>query len=167
MKINKKADAVCMLQGSREYRNLRAVCMLHQTNEGVLIRMNVRGFPISNRIRCNQPIVAFHIHEGKSCTGNSRNPFADAKGHYNPNNCSHPYHAGDLGNLFINRNGSAFMSMLNDRFTVEEVLGRVMILHQDLDDFKTQPSGNSGKMIACGVIRPFTNNRPQPYSQNK
>ena len=51
------------------------------------------------------------------------------------------------------------MSMLNDRFTVEEVLGRVMILHQDLDDFKTQPSGNSGEMIACGVIRPFTNSR--------
>ena len=155
MKINKNADAICMLQGSREYRNLRGICMLYQTDQGVMIRVNIKGYPMPSRIRCNQPIVGFHIHEGESCTGNRNNPFADAKGHYNPNNCDHPYHAGDLGNLFINRDGSALMSLLSDRFTVNDVIGKTMILHKDLDDFKTQPSGNSGEMIACGVIRRY------------
>lgn len=155
MRNQKKADAICELQEIGEYRNVRAVCLLNQMEFGVSLQINVVGYPMLNRIRCQQPIIAFHIHKGNSCTGTNENPFLNAKGHYNPNRCQHPYHAGDLGNLFINRNGSAKMSMVNDRFTVNEVIGRVMILHASFDDFKTQPSGNSGAMIACGVIRRY------------
>ena len=99
-------------------------------------------------------MFGIHIHEGTSCTGNETDPFADAKGHYNPNNCAHPYHAGDLPPVFSNK-GSAFNAVLTNRFHVREVLGRVVILHSMPDDFTTQPSGNSGEKIACGVIQTF------------
>ena len=49
--------------------------------------------------------------------------------------------------------GKAYMKVLTGRFCVEEVIGRTVILHIDPDDFHTQPSGNAGRKIACGVIR--------------
>lgn len=148
-------EAICILKGSREYPELTGVALFNERAEGVSIRIQVKGFPVPRRIRCNQPICALHIHEGSQCRGTRNQPFENAKGHFNPNHCPHPYHAGDLGNLFINRNGTAFMSLISDRFTVNEVMNRVMIIHRDLDDFTTQPSGNSGEMIACGVIKPY------------
>ena len=78
--------------------------------------------------------------------------FADAMSHYNPMGCEHPYHAGDLPPLF-GSNGSALLLFLTDRFSVKEVIGKTVIIHDRPDDFTTQPSGNSGTKIACGVIR--------------
>ena len=49
--------------------------------------------------------------------------------------------------------GKACMTVLTGRFRVEEILGKTVILHGAPDDFRTQPSGNAGKKIACGVIR--------------
>ena len=100
---------------------------------------------------CSGGVFGFHIHEGNACTGNENDPFANAGGHYNPTNCPHPYHAGDLPPLFSN-NGYAFMSVLINKFTVNEIIGRTVIIHSQPDDFTTQPSGNSGKKIACGEI---------------
>lgn len=152
MKEN-KIDALCLLQGNKEYQNLRAIVMFKQTDKGVLLKVSLKNYPISSRIKCNQPLIAMHLHEGKSCSGTKEEPFKNALGHFNPDNCPHPYHAGDLGNLFINRDGTAFMSMLNDRFKLKEALGKTLILHANPDDFTTQPSGNSGAMIACGIIK--------------
>ena len=53
--------------------------------------------------------------------------------------------------LFWN-NGYAFQMFLTDRFTVKEIIGKTVIIHDNADDFTTQPSGNSGEKIACGVI---------------
>lgn len=78
-------------------------------------------------------------------------PFADAMSHYDPRGCAHPYHAGDLPPLFGN-NSFALSVFLTDRFSVHEVIGRTVIIHDHPDDFTTQPSGNSGTKIACGVI---------------
>jgi Cu-Zn family superoxide dismutase len=93
-----------------------------------------------------------HIHEGGSCTGNAADPFADAGSHYNPEGCEHPAHAGDLPPLFSNR-GTAWGAVLTDRFSVGEISGKTVIIHLNPDDFTTQPAGNSGAKIACGVIR--------------
>lgn len=82
-------------------------------------------------------------------------PFADAMSHYNPNGCGHPNHAGDLPLLFGN-NGFALSLFLTNRFYIDEVIGRTVILHDHPDDFTTQPAGNSGTKIACGVIRRIT-----------
>ncbi len=51
---------------------------------------------------CGQRIFGFHIHEGTRCSGTSVDHFADAGSHYNPSNCPHPMHAGDLPPLFVN-----------------------------------------------------------------
>lgn len=82
-------------------------------------------------------------------------PFADTMGHYNPNGCEHPYHAGDLPPLFGN-NGIALSLFLTNQFSVNEVIGKTIVIHDHPDDFITQPSGNSGTKIACGVIRRIT-----------
>lgn len=79
-------------------------------------------------------------------------PLADAMAHYDPGSCEHPHHAGDLPPLFGN-NGFALCAFLTNRFSVDEVVGRTVIIHDRPDDFTTQPSGNSGMKIACGVIR--------------
>ena len=100
---------------------------------------------------CDKRIFAFHIHEGGSCTGNADDPFADALTHYDPEDCEHPGHAGDLLPLWGN-GGYAFLQFLTDRFTVDEVIGRTVIVHEEPDDFTTQPAGRAGKKIACGVI---------------
>ena len=89
---------------------------------------------------------------GTSCTGNSNDEFANAKAHYNPKNCPHPYHAGDLPPL-IENNGYSYMSVFLNKFKVKDIIGKVIIIHDMPDDFTTQPSGNSGTKIACGEIK--------------
>ena len=83
--------------------------------------------------------------------GTPVDPFSDALTHYNPDTCAHPQHAGDLPPLFGN-NGYAFSMFLTNRFSVSEIIGRTVILHSAPDDFTSQPAGNSGVKIACGVI---------------
>ena len=97
-------------------------------------------------------VFGFHIHEGNCCCGNEQDPFAGTKGHYNPNGCPHPYHAGDLPPLFAN-DGEAWMAVLTNRFTLNDILSRTVVVHDKPDDFTTQPSGNSGRKIACGIIQ--------------
>ena len=89
---------------------------------------------------------------GISCTGNSEDEFADAQKHYNPKNCPHPYHFGDLPPL-IENNGYSYMRVFINKFNVKDIIGKVIIIHEMPDDFTTQPSGNSGTKIACGKIR--------------
>ena len=64
----------------------------------------------------------------------------------------HPHHAGDLVPLLSNQ-GYAWTAFYDKRFTIRDILGRSVIVHMNPDDFRTQPSGNSGAMIACGEIR--------------
>jgi Cu-Zn family superoxide dismutase len=91
---------------------------------------------------------AFHIHEGGSC---GENDFRGSGMHYNPTGAAHPDHAGDLPPL-LSHNGKARMSVLTGRFRVDEIIGTTVIIHANPDDFTTQPSGNPGEKLACGVI---------------
>ena len=141
--------AIANIKGSDDYPNLHGIVTFKQMPKGVLVTAEIYGLPYENE--CNSGIFAFHIHNGTSCTGHETDPFADADGHYNPNECPHPYHAGDLPPLFGNH-GYAYMSVFTDRFTVNEIVGRVVIIHGQPDDFKTQPAGNAGAKIACGKI---------------
>ena len=76
---------------------------------------------------------------GISCSGTSEDEFANAKNHYNPNNCFHPYHAGDLPPL-IENNGYAYMNVLLNKFKIKDIIGKVIIIHDMPDDFTSQPS---------------------------
>ena len=151
--FNRRPQARANIIGSPLYPSINGDIWFYDTEYGVLVVTDIEGLP--NPIGgCNSPIFALHIHEGNSCTGNSSDPFADAKTHYNPNNCSHPYHAGDLPPLF-GVNGNAFSAILTRRFNINEVLGRTIIIHSSPDDFTTQPARNSGTKIACGEIKKY------------
>lgn len=138
--------ARAQITGSDKYPDIKGCVRFRQMKSGVLVTAEVHSLPGEGN-----GVYGFHIHEGGSCTGTSENPFADADGHFNPEGAKHPYHAGDLPPLFGN-NGYAFMSVMTDRFKVSDIIGHVVIVHRNPDDFTTQPSGNSGEMIACGKI---------------
>lgn len=160
-------DAKAIIKGSNAYPQLRGNMQLHQMENGVLVTALVSGLPLGES-SCPINVYGFHIHEGKACTGNENDPFADAGGHFNPGNCPHPAHAGDMPPLFGN-NGVAYLSFFTDRFTVSQVIGRTVIVHSHPDNFTSQPSGDSGSKIACGLIeRTAPQNRrgcmaAQPY----
>lgn len=149
--LAQKPTAAAFIRGSADYPEITGTLALRQTPAGVLVTASFANLPDS-RTLCRSDIFALHIHSGTSCTGNAQNPFAAAQGHFNPDGCTHPNHAGDLMPLFASA-GRAWYSYLTRRFTIEQVLGRVAIVHRNPDDFTTQPSGNAGEMIACGVIR--------------
>lgn len=148
--FRRRPQAMAVLSGSRPDSDLQGAVRFYRTTYGVLVVTEMAGLPVSDD-KCAAPVFAFHIHEGNSCTGNATDPFANARAHYNPRACRHPYHAGDLPPLF-GAAGYAFSAVLTDRFTVEEVIGKTVILHAMPDDFTTQPSGNAGAKIACGEI---------------
>lgn len=100
---------------------------------------------------------ALHINEGNSCEGEN---FEQSGGHYNPTDVAHPMHAGDLPPLFSN-DGYAYMAVYTNRFKPEDVVGKTIVIHNGADDFKTQPSGNSGAKMACGLIEKNNNYKKQ------
>ncbi len=144
--LNALPHAVALIEG----RGIRGTVKFFEQTGGVLIVADIEGLPVP-REACGNTVFAFHIHGGASCSGNESDPFADAGTHYNPNSCPHPYHAGDMPPLFA-ANGRAFLAFLTDRFRVSEIVGKTVIIHDRPDDFTTQPSGNAGNKIACGVI---------------
>ncbi len=150
--INRRPEASAVVRGSADFRQLAGTVDFYQTDRGVLVVARISGLPTS-RLPCQSRIFGFHLHEGSRCAGNREDPFADTGGHYNPGRCPHPYHAGDFPPLFEN-SGYAYLAFLTNRFTVREAIGRTVVIHDRPDDFTTQPSGNSGMKIACGVVQP-------------
>lgn len=146
MNLNKERQtATAVIAGSSAYPDLYGTVHFRQMRMGVLVTAEIHNLPTEDGF------FGFHIHEGDRCTDNLDSPFESAGGHLNPQNRQHPYHAGDLPPL-LSAGGYAYLSVLTNRFTVREVIGRTVVIHLDRDDFTTQPSGGSGVRIACGVI---------------
>jgi len=101
----------------------------------------------------------FHIHEKGDCSSGDG---MSAGGHFNPSGQQHGahdqamHHAGDLASLKADGNGVAKFSYTSTTIRVgggaTDVIGHGLIVHRDADDFKTQPTGNSGARVACAVI---------------
>ena len=149
--IKARPAAAAEIRGSEDYPHIRGNVRCYNARSGVLVRAEITGLPKGSG-NCDSPIFAFHIHSGNACSGNSTDMFADVGTHFNPYNCPHPYHAGDLPPLF-SADGNAVLEVLTDRFTLPQIIGKTIIIHSDPDDFVTQPSGNAGEKIACGVIK--------------
>jgi Cu-Zn family superoxide dismutase len=101
-----------------------------------------------------------HIHE----TGDCSDPEAkSAGGHFNPTKMDHAgpmdekHHAGDLGNIEVKADGTGDLTITSKMIAVtygpNNVVGRAVIFHEKADDLKTQPTGNAGARLACGVIK--------------
>jgi Cu-Zn family superoxide dismutase len=118
----------------------------------MMITINVKGAPPGQH--------AVHIHEKGDCSA----PDAmSAGGHFNPNGHQHgspdapEHHAGDLGNLTVGEDGNGSLLIHTPDLSLtgapNSVVGRSLVIHEKVDDFVTQPSGNSGARIGCGVIQ--------------
>lgn len=143
-------DAQAVVHGSQLHPALYGVVFFCQMPYGVLINAQFRGLPLTPDKPLN-PFLGFHIHENGDCTQNAAYDFSLTGSHYNPKALPHPAHSGDLPPI-LNCKGYAWQSFLTDTFSVAEVLGRSVIVHTLPDDFTTQPSGNSGAKIGCGII---------------
>lgn len=147
---NARPIATATIRGSKEYETIRGKVDMYDTYGGTILIVEVYGIPREIE-ESSAGFLGFHLHSGGSCTGTTGEPFANVEGHYNPEGTEHPRHAGDLPPLLVN-NGNAWMSVYTKRFYPENVIGRTIIIHAQPDDFRTQPSGNSGPMIACGEV---------------
>lgn len=143
-------NAKAHIRGGKTYPNLDGYAYFDNLKNGVLFTIKVYGLPKSKGT-CKGRFFGLHIHEGTSCSGNLQDEFANAKMHFNPKTCPHPYHLGDLPPL-LESDGYAYMSVFLNKFKIEDILGKVIVIHDSSDDFISQPSGNSGKKIACGII---------------
>jgi Cu-Zn family superoxide dismutase len=102
----------------------------------------------------------FHIHEAGDCSSGDG---MSAKGHFNPHGKPHGHpssperHAGDLPSLKAGKDGRAKLDVTVDAISIGggagNIVGRGLIIHADPDDYKTQPTGNAGARLACGVIK--------------
>lgn len=137
------------IKGSAEHPKLHGTMSFYPYRNGAIVLAELWGLPYDSA-PCAPNVYAIHIHAGGGCSGD----FFDAGGHYNPDNCPHPAHAGDMPLLFGNR-GYAWQGFYTERFTPKEVVGKTVIVHDRRDDFKTQPAGDAGGRIACGVIRAY------------
>lgn len=143
-------SACAIIQGIMSHPGLLGLANFYQTEEGVLVFVRAKGLPFSP-FACGPSFFGMHIHEGATCTGTGGDPLADTGLHYDPLGCPHPEHPGDLPPL-ISSGGDALMMVLTTPATVEELIGRTIVIHAEPDDFTTQPTGDSGAKIACGEI---------------
>ena len=104
--------------------------------------------------------VAVHLHEHSECGDHGNH----AGGHWNPTGENHgkwgegSFHSGDFGNITLDASGKGTLEVSSDRWTVggdekTNVVNRTVLVHSGVDDLKTQPSGNSGSRIGCGIIQ--------------
>lgn len=128
---------------------------LMQTPRGVLINLSVKGLPPGEH--------AFHVHAVGKCEA----PFTSAGGHFNPDNKKHGLmanegaHAGDMPNLHIPQSGDLTIEVLNAAVTLDKGKpnslfdndGSALVIHAGTDDYKTDPTGDAGGRIACGVVQ--------------
>lgn len=122
-----------------------------QRGDKVVVVAKVSGLPPGSH--------GFHIHEKGDCSAPDG---TSAGGHFNPLAKPHAHptvadrHAGDLPMLEADASGNATLTATIDVITIgsaaTDIVGRGVIVHKDPDDWKTQPTGNSGARIACGVI---------------
>jgi Cu-Zn family superoxide dismutase len=117
---------------------------------GVKVKAHITGLSAGKH--------GFHIHEFGDCSAPDG---ASAGGHFNPSGDPHAAptdakrHAGDMGNIEANKDGVADLEYVDAKASLDgsgSILGRGVIVHANPDDFKTQPTGNAGGRVACGVI---------------
>lgn len=150
--------AMATMTGSIYAPNLYGNIYFYSVEGGTEVFAEVGGLPLYKpATNVDQPIspFGFHIHEKGICDiTDPMDPFVSAGGHYNPYSQPHGNHAGDFPVMFSN-DGYARMSFFTDKFKPADIIGRSVLLHQNPDDFRSQPTGDSGKRMACGVIYEF------------
>jgi len=151
MMQDKEATATAVLE-PRSGSDVRGTVTFTQAGDVVRVSGVVTGHTKGPK--------GFHIHEKGDCSSADG---MSAGGHFNPHKMKHggPYeperHAGDLGNLNIGADGTAKFNFVVGDLSVstraDGIIGRAVIVHAAPDDLKTDPTGNAGGRVACGVIK--------------
>jgi Cu-Zn family superoxide dismutase len=130
--------------------NVKGVVTFEQRPQGVYVEAQVDGLTPGQH--------GIHLHQNPDCGGGD---FAAAGDHFNPTQASHGgpddehSHLGDLGNLEADSSGHATYGYLAKRLSLtgaDAIQWRTVVVHEKADDYKTQPSGNSGARVACGAL---------------
>jgi Cu-Zn family superoxide dismutase len=154
-----KDHAMAMMKGTMAVASLsptqgnsvRGLVMFHEMDGHLMVHAQLSGLKPGAE-------QGFHVHEIGSCASTDG---SSAGGHFNPGGQPHgpqgaAHHAGDLPALKADANGRVDQKFMLDGPTVAEgpasLVGRSLIVHAQADDYSTQPTGNSGARVACGVI---------------
>ncbi len=152
----KPPQAAAIIKGGTLAPGIEGVVIFKDAPGGTYVCIDISGLPPYKPAEGGNPPVGphgFHIHEKGNCEiGDPNNPFQAAGGHWNPTNQPHGNHAGDFPVLFSN-NGVARMCFFTNKFKVADIIGKAVVIHQSPDDYRTQPAGDAGKRLACGVIK--------------
>jgi len=144
---------------------LKAIAVLHPA-AGNNVTGTVTFTEVEDGVRVDAAITGltpgkhgFHVHELGDCSAPDA---GSAGGHFNPTNKPHggadalERHVGDMGNVDADASGAAKLTYLDHRMSLandrRSIIGRAVVVHAKPDDLKTQPSGDSGARVACGVI---------------
>lgn len=150
--------AVAYVEGGPIAPDIQGIMIFTDVPGGTEIFAEVYGLPqYTPALGDNAPIspFGFHIHENGTCeVGDEANPFTAAGQHWNPTNQPHGNHAGDFPVLFSN-SGYDRIILFTDKFKIPQIIGKTVIIHENPDDYRTQPSGDSGRRLACGIIHPI------------
>lgn len=132
--------------------NKRGEIHFEQLDEGVRVQGKVTGL-------VSHATYAMHIHETGLCSDTANH----SGGHFNPMQVKHSHpddlqgHAGDLPNITANAEGIATINYINSKITLKKaehgIKNRAIVIHAKADDYISQPAGNAGERIICGVIK--------------
>ncbi|SRR5690606_11247325 len=139
----------------RSGSNLSGTATFTQANGEVTLKATINGLSEGEH--------AIHIHETGDCSAEDG---SSAGGHWNPTNERHGkwgdsegYHKGDIGNFTVNANGVGMLEFTTDEWCIgcndpqKDIVGKALIIHDGVDDFTSQPAGNAGARVGCGVIK--------------
>lgn len=118
-----------------------------KSGDGVQVVANITGLKPGKH--------GFHVHEFGDCSAPDA---TSAGGHFNPTNDPHAghdaaeRHMGDLGNIEADASGKAQLNLSDKKIKIDAIIGKALIVHEKADDLKTQPTGDAGGRVACGVI---------------
>lgn len=130
--------------------DVHGVVRFMQARDGVHIHADIHGLTPGKH--------GFHVHKYGVCESEDAMCTGD---HFNPTNAPHGapadkhVHAGDFGNIVADKDGHGVYRAVNNNISLfgpHSIVGRSVIIHQDPDDLTSQPTGKSGKRIACGSI---------------
>ena len=149
MPMTPVSKAICLLYPTAGNKVTGSVTFA-QTDNGVMVVADIQGLTPGKH--------GFHIHECGDCSAADG---SSAGGHFNPAKMSHggpmdiTRHEGDMGNVVADATGNAHLEYLDHQIKFDgsgSIIGRSVIVHAKEDDLKSQPVGNAGPRVACGVI---------------